>query len=240
MKNLYASFIQNAILANQEFEKYIDTKLSKNDYKDINKVGFGGDVTKQIDKIAEDIFVKYLNSFGDILSEESGLITSNTNLFKNSLILLDPLDGSENFIVNLPYYGTSISLRIDGITMCGIVYNLVNHTYIFKTPYETNLKKYGNSTNSLGIFERAYKAPRIVAQLHLENLKFRSPGATALSLANGYNLSFFLLAGRVREFDVDAGLCICQDLYRYQNENFLLVSKDEKIFQKVKEIIKVY
>ena len=193
-----------------------------------------------MDSIAEEIFVNHLLCFCDIFSEESGLIVSNKNLLQNGLILIDPLDGSENFISGISYYGTSISLQINGITQEGFVYNLINGTYFFRTPNKTNFQNNSCLKGTFGIFERAYSAPVIIQALYEENLKFRSPGATALSLTCTHNITFFLLAGKVREFDVDAGLYICKDFYKFQNQNFLLVSKEKKIFQKVKEIIKLY
>jgi myo-inositol-1(or 4)-monophosphatase len=240
MEKLYQTFIQKALQANRKIKQHITKNLSKFDYQDTNQIGAGGDKTKQIDTIAEGIFVSYLGDFCDIFSEESGLIKSQKDLFSNALIIIDPLDGSDNFVSNLPYYGTSVSLRISNIPTIGIVYNLINDTYIFKTPYETNIIDNELSQSNFGIFERAYTSPDIVNKLHILNLKFRSPGATALSLANAHNLQFFLLAGKMRNFDIDAGLFICKDLYIYQNEEFLLVSKNSTIFENIKEIIKGY
>ena len=240
MEKLYQTFIQKALQANQKIKQHITQNLSKFDYQDTNKIGAGGDKTKQIDTIAEGIFVSYLGDFCDIISEESGLIKSQKNLIPNALIIIDPLDGSDNFVSNLPYYGTSVSLRIGDIPTIGIVYNLINDTYVFRTPYETNSIDNGMLESNFGIFERAYTSPDIVTKLHTLQLKFRSPGATALSLANANNLQFFLLAGKMRNYDIDAGLFICNDLYIYQNENFLLVSKNSTLFKNIKEIIKGY
>ncbi len=240
MEILYQLFIKKTIQANQKIKKYITCHLSEEDYKDNHSTGEGGDNTKQIDIIAENIFVSFLGTFSDIFSEESGLIKSNKSLFKNALILLDPLDGSDNFLSNFPYYGTSVSLRINTIPTIGIVYNLINDKYIFRTPNTTNFLRNDFLHSNFGIFERAYTRPDIVERLHTFQLKFRSPGASALSLANAVNFSFFLLAGKIRDFDVDAGLFICKDLYIFQNKDFLLVSKNTIIFENVKEIIKDY
>lgn len=240
MEKLYQLFIKKTLQANKKINQHITKNLSKLDYQDTNQIGTGGDKTKQIDIIAENIFVSYLGSFCDILSEESGLIKSNQNLIQNAIIIIDPLDGSDNFLSDLPYYGTSVSLRINNIPTVGIVYNLINNKYIFRTPNETNLLTNNSLQSNFGVFERAYTRPDIVTKLHSSHLKFRSPGATALSLANANNLNFFLLAGKMRNFDVDAGLFICNDLYTFQDKDFLLVSKNIVIFENVKEIIKGY
>ena len=97
------SFIEAVILANKELHTYITKNLSLNDYEYSNTIGFGGDNSLKMDLIAENIFIKYLEDFGNIYSEECGL--RNTN--KECTIIIDPLDGSNNFYSNLPYFGTS-------------------------------------------------------------------------------------------------------------------------------------
>jgi len=248
MKKHYDKFINDALKANKELRFYIKNKLTEDDFIDTNTIGEGGDSTKKIDLIAENIFVKYLSKFGDIFSEESGLIThnkmskhkSNRYLFDNSVIIIDPLDGSDNFVAKFPYYGTSISLCVNNITVAALVYNLVDGKYVVKTPYAKNIFHSMCINTNFGIFERAYTAPNIALELHKQNIKFRSPGATALSLANSINYQFFLFAGRPRRFDVDAGIFISNELNIYQNDNFLLVSKDKRIFDIIKDIIKRY
>ncbi len=240
MEKLYQLFIKKTLQANKKIKQYIKNNLSQNDYKDTNHIGAGGDKTKQIDTIAENIFISYLGNFCDIFSEESGVIKSQKNILKNAIIIIDPLDGSDNFLSDLPYYGTSVSLKINNTTTIGIVYNLINDQYTYRTPYKTNFAKNDFLQSNFGVFERAYTRPDIVKKLYDINLKFRSPGATALSLANAFNFTFFLLAGKKRDFDIDAGLFICKDLQIYQNEDFLLVSKNIMLFQNLKEIIKGY
>jgi myo-inositol-1(or 4)-monophosphatase len=240
MEKLYQLFIKKTLQANKKIKKYIKNNLSQNDYKDTHSIGAGGDKTKQIDTIAENIFISYLSPFCDIFSEESGMIKSKKSLIQDSLIIIDPLDGSDNFLSDLPYYGTSVSLRVNNTPTIGIVYNLIDDKYIYRTPYETNFTKNHFLQSNIGVFERAYTRPDVVKKLYDSNLKFRSPGATALSLANAHNFTFFLLAGKKRDFDIDAGLFICKDLHIYQNKDFLLVSKNIVIFENIKEIIKGY
>lgn len=111
MNNLTASyknsFIEAVILANKELHTYINKNLSLNDYEYTNTTGFGGDNSLKMDLIAENIFIKYLENFGNIYSEECGLLNTN----KEFTIVIDPLDGSNNFYSSLPYYGTSVALQ---------------------------------------------------------------------------------------------------------------------------------
>ena len=107
--NYKKSFIKAVILANKEICTYIDEKITLNDYEYTNINGFGGDNSLKIDLIFEEIFIKHLLEFGNIYSEECGFIDNS----KKTTIIIDPLDGSNNFYSNLPYYGTSVALKID-------------------------------------------------------------------------------------------------------------------------------
>jgi myo-inositol-1(or 4)-monophosphatase len=227
------SFQQVALKANQELKNYIDKNLSLDDYISTNSVGEGGDISANIDLIAENIFKKHLLDFGDIYSEESGLIKSDLN--NNYKIILDPLDGSDNFLSGIKYYGTSVALVKDDITIDALIYNLVDGTYFTKQNIcSKKLKKQSN----LAIFERSYSSPNIAKKLSNMNFKYRSCGAVTLSCVNAYNLQFVLFAGKAREFDFAAVYHICSDLYLYKNDNFLLLCKDKNIFEQIKEKIK--
>uniref|UniRef100_A0A4W5LS03 FAD/NAD(P)-binding domain-containing protein n=1 Tax=Hucho hucho TaxID=62062 RepID=A0A4W5LS03_9TELE len=76
------------ILSNKELHTYINTNLSSKDYEYTNTIGFGGDNSLKIDLIAENIFIKYLKKFGNIYSEECGLLSINSEY----TIIVDPLD----------------------------------------------------------------------------------------------------------------------------------------------------
>lgn len=238
MKKLYEKFYESIILANQEISLHISSNLTNDDYLTKIEVGEGGDSSKGIDLYAENVFKQYLLEYGDIYSEESGLIPSNNPYFKNALIIIDPLDGSDNFLSSIPYFGSSVSLQIDKITQFGLVYNFLDNTHIFRSPFQSNL--INTNYSKLGIFERSYTRSDICVKLQEKNIKFRSPGASALSLANVHNVQFVLIAGSLRDFDVDAALFIHKDKFIYKNDHFLLISKDEKTFTTIKEIIKDY
>lgn len=227
-------FQKLCLRANTELKNYIDTQLSKQDLDHTNAIGEGGDISAHIDLIAEKIFCKYLLDMADIYSEESGLIKSQKQ--NNLQIILDPLDGSDNLLHGIKYYGTSIALQKNGLTIDAMVYNLVDGTYYTKE----NFRRFNTTKSNLAIFERAYVYPKMCEKLSLKNIKFRSPGSIALSLCNVQNVDFVLFGGKIREFDLAAALYICEELHIYRDEEFLLVSKDIQKFDQIKEIIKLY
>lgn len=238
-ENYTKRFLADCLKANKELSLYIKNNLKEDDFKGTGVIGFGGDEINQIDQIAEDIFVKHLIKYASIQSEESGLIASTSENTHNKLIILDPIDGTDNLINSLPYYGTSIAFNVLNKTKISFIYNLVNDKYFFKTPYENNISINNNNNNNtkFAIFERAYSRCDIVKDLYNLNIKYRSPGAVALSLANAVNYKYFLLAGKLRKEDICAGLHICEDLNIFQNHNFLLISKNIDTFNSIKDII---
>jgi myo-inositol-1(or 4)-monophosphatase len=247
-KNITASykksFIEAVILANKELYTYINTNLSSKDYEYTNTTGFGGDNSLKIDLIAENIFIKHLEKFGNIYSEECGLLSTN----KEFTIVIDPLDGSNNFYSNLPYYGTSVALSKDEISVAGFVTNLVTALVTYRAfdeeikqvslidLKEKKLKQVDKS--KISIFERAYKYPHLCQKLYDNNIKFRSLGAVALSLCDVKNYDFVMYCGNIRNFDITAALYINKDLYIYKTDESLLISKNKDIFNLIKEFIK--
>jgi myo-inositol-1(or 4)-monophosphatase len=244
------NFIQACLKANKELYCYILTKLTADDLKYRDGRGHGGDRSSNIDMMAENIFKKHLLKYGDIYSEESGLIRSQSeSAAKGKRIILDPIDGSDNLLSNLPYYGSSAALEIEGEVKAAVVCNLVSGELFIKDEYGlivNNLNKCRttaapvSSEPKIALFERSYKYPDICSKLYDEGIKYRSPGAVALSLANARNYRFVLFGGAMREFDLKAALYICSDLHIYKNDEFLLVSKNQKDFDKIKEIINIF
>ena len=238
------NFIKAVLSSNKELYTYIHTNLNSNDLSYSNTIGYGGDNSLNIDLYAEELFIKYLKTFGNIYSEECGFIDAQSDYN----IIIDPIDGSDNFMSNLPYYGTSIALKYKDDIIAGFVYNLATDIMIYKafesdvlsiklcssSKIDLNIKR----VSKIGIFERAYAYPKICQKLYTNKIKFRSPGAVALSLSNAKNYDFVLFCADIREFDIAASLYICSDLFIYKTHKNLLISKNKQKFELIKEIIK--
>ena len=206
-----------------------------------NSLGFGGDLSSGIDLKAEKIFLDKLLPYGRVYSEECGLVGEGENLF-----IVDPIDGSDNLISHVPYYGTSVARKVNGVVIEAVVANLSNGDTFYKNEKgffrgslfsEEMFEVKTNPHSKVGLFERAYRYPDITKELLCKNLKFRSPGATALSLAYAHDTSYMLYLGELRSFDIEAGLFMCHDLNTLKLDNVLLVSQDKEIFDKIAEII---
>lgn len=233
-------FIEAAIAANQEIFKIIRAGL-KSSHCEYHGQGAGGDRSSGIDLLAEEIFVSCLAPFGTIHSEESGIIGA-----KEDIIILDPIDGSDNLLSGLPYYGTSLALVQGGRTEIAITANLANGDLFVADSRGVQRADLLNldfqkvtccHSSKVGIFEKAYANLGFSSRLIKNRIKFRSPGAVALSLAYAHSVDFVLFAGEIREYDMAAGLFICKDLPAYVDDKTVLVCKDPEMFKRLQDLL---
>jgi len=81
-----------------------------------------GDFVTNCDKKVEKILIEELQKARpnySILSEEIGKIANDTS-FK---WVIDPIDGTSNFMHGIPHFAISIGLEHDGEIICGIIYD---------------------------------------------------------------------------------------------------------------------
>ncbi|MDR1615276.1 MAG: inositol monophosphatase [Campylobacteraceae bacterium] len=234
-------FLQACIMANREI--YFLLNNGENLRLECKK-GYGGDISLKADLEAEAIFIKYLQKFGRIYSEESGIIGVDGD--DNSIIIIDPLDGSKNFALNIPCFGSSVTLKKNGETACAVIANFaagyicIKEKNYFERRFFVDKKAQKIVSTPLcgvGIFEKAYQSDQLAAKLRQASFKYRVFGALALSLSLSHEVDFVLFEGNIREFDVAAGWYMSEDLFRFRNDNFLLVSKDKGIFDKIRDFI---
>ncbi|MEA2112128.1 MAG: inositol monophosphatase family protein [Campylobacterota bacterium] len=236
-------------------QKFVDCTLnalveinSTIDFKNIelfahSSIGAGGDISSGFDLMAESIFVSHLSSFGKIISEENGVIGSGQDV-----IILDPIDGSDNIASIFPYYGASIALQRLGCTIAAVICNFATKECFVRFSsnfYQTFLHDFTckntiklHSFSKVGIFEKSHENLDFAKNLINEGLKFRSPGAVALSLAYAHYVNYVLFLGTIRNYDVEAGLYLCKDLHCYRADEVLLISKDRDIFETILTFIK--
>ncbi len=234
-------FIQAAILACQEI-----ASLVKEDHESLfalHDEGFGGDISNGVDLKAEAICFAHLSPFGSIFSEESGWMSPESSIN----IYLDPIDGSDNFVSKFPYYGVSIARTDRDKTTEALVCNLANGDLFIRTHdeyYLTNLKnpslKREISTNlsaKVGLFEKAPEHPQLIQKLMDKKLKFRSPGALALSLAYAPYVKYVLFLGTMRPYDIQAGLYLSQHLHVFSDDRYILICGDKELFEQIRMIV---
>ncbi len=99
----------------QQLEKHSIIEKTKNDFVSI------------ADKESEAFLIRELKKHFpniNVLAEESGY---NSHSAENTRWIIDPLDGTRNFIQGIPYFAISIALERDGVLELGIVYDPVHN-----------------------------------------------------------------------------------------------------------------
>lgn len=235
-------FLEAALYVNALLYQRLSTKgLEEKDHQSFQQ-GAGGDISSAIDLEAEQLFIEYLLPFGTIISEESGEIKNPNSTAK---IILDPIDGSDNLLSHLPYYGTSIAYFEQDVCTKAVITNLANGDCFIKDDLGLRRGKVEthafhevtiNPYSKIGLFERSYRSTRLHSLLQKVGIKYRSPGAFALSLAYARDVSFVLYEGKMRSYDVEAGRFMCEGLWTYETDEILLVSKDKEIFDKIVDL----
>ncbi len=237
---MQVAFTERLIEANRliyyRLKRGLDTRLCR-----AHDIGEGGDVSKGVDLFAEEIFIQELSSFGMIQSEEAGKVGSG-----DTIIWLDPIDGSDNFLSQIPYYGSSVALEIDGeVEVAGVV-NFANGDIFIKDAQGLRCAKLDdlhfeavqkNPYASVGIFERAYRSKIYAERLRRKEIKYRMLGAMALSLAYAHYVDFVIFEDRLRPYDVKAGMKMCENLYKYQYNDLTLICHDAAKFEYYKTIL---
>ena len=235
--------MQACICANEEISRAIEHDFRPEWYEKTD-IGAGGDISSRLDLYAEVVFVKHLSDFGRIESEESGIIGEGS-----SQIILDPIDGSANAMSAFPYYGSSVAMvNAEGVLEAAVVCNFATKDIFIKTPAEpTRQGRLFSDTfhapaavpdAEIGLFEKAYANPELVAALDREGLKFRAPGAVALSLAYAHAVNYVLFVGAFRIYDFAAGLALCEGLEVIVEQDYVIVSKEKKVADKIETLIK--
>ncbi len=236
------NFVASAIKAQKEIYRKLKAERASYLYEK-KEVGHGGDISAGVDIFAESIFIDHLINFGEIHSEEIGIVGSG-----ESKIFIDPIDGSDNFLSNVPYFGSSVALcNKDGNTQAGVVCNFANGDLFVKDSEgfrrgnlesEEFVKVSTNPHSKVGLFEKAYANCEIAMELAINRVKFRSPGALALSLAYAHEVNFVLFSGKARDYDIKAGLFMSEELHVEVSEKFILVSQSRENFDYIKNMIR--
>ncbi len=237
-----SNFLNDAILANQVIYKEIKAGFQNSWCKEFSK-GAGGDISCEIDLFAESIFIKHLSKYGQIESEESGIVGEGENK-----IIIDPLDGSSNILSNFPYYGSSVALiGKDGLLKSALVCNFANGDIFYKEANGSlkvanldniNFKEEKSVQNpKVGLFERSYAYDGVVKKLFDKDLKYRAPGAVALSLAYAHRVNFVLYIGDIRIYDIAAGLSFCEDLKVRISDKYVIVAHKESVANIIENIV---
>lgn len=121
-----SAFIATATKAARRAAKELIRMSSQRDLLEIEKKA-ANDFVTSADKAAEAIIIeelKYAYPHHAILSEEAGRIGSPKSDY---LWIIDPIDGTTNFMHGIPQYAISIALSYRGDIIVGVIYDVAKN-----------------------------------------------------------------------------------------------------------------
>ncbi len=185
------------------------------------------DFVTNVDKEAEAaITYQIRKAYPDhtIVGEESG---ENRGENSDYMWIVDPLDGTNNFVNGIPHFAVSIALQHKGITQVGVIYDPVRDELFTAlrgkgaklNDFRIRVNKSNDLTNTLIATGFPFKARQhtetymaIFAEIFSQCADLRRAGSAALDLA-------YVAAGRMDGFfeiglkpwDIAAGELICRE-----------------------------
>ena len=208
----------------------------------VSKKGPKDFVTKT-DKRAEEILIEELSKS----KKKFSFITEETGIIKNTDIhnfwIIDPIDGTTNFLHGIPHFAISIALKIDEEIVSGVVFDPIKNEMFYA---EKNNGTYFN--NQRVRVSKKNNLDECLFGTNIEGVKFtdlnvRCSGSSALDLA-------YVGAGRLDGFfhnnlniwDLAAGILLIEeaggkfsDFEKNKISNINLKASSSNIFSKMME-----
>jgi len=162
-----------------------------------------------------------------ILSEESGFINNKDN---KNIWIIDPIDGTSNFLHGIPHFAISIALQSYNEITCGLIFDPIKNEMFYAE------KNNGSYINNKRIRVSKRKDPN-KSLFATNGIKFRNvdlvtrkSGSAALDMAyvaSGRYDGFF--QEKLNLWDVAAGLIIVKEAGGIVNLNDLSKNEDLEI-----------
>lgn len=173
----------------------------------------GGDIVTEIDLACEKLIISRIKEEypdDDILSEEAGSIALGGD---RRMWIIDPLDGTRNYMQHIPFFCVSIAVTRGGVPEAGVVYDAI-HDEIFAAERGKGATLNGQPISvadvdriedalvSVSWVRRKCDGKRFVSYIDMlsnETSYFRRFGAAALVMC-------YIACGRVHTY-LQGGLC---------------------------------
>ncbi|MDV4343515.1 bifunctional fructose-bisphosphatase/inositol-phosphate phosphatase [Methanoculleus sp. YWC-01] len=186
------------------------------------KMGADGTPTKKIDQVAEDIIVDHFTRHPfcrRLISEELGCAEMGG---EKGTIFLDPVDGTYNAVVGIPFYALSIAYAEEGVVQMGYVQNLATgETFHAVRGRGACLGGHPIRVSGISLLEESAMSvygrkfdPTRVQMIGRKIRRWRLLGASALELCYvgcGRIDGFVDVRGTLRVTDAAAGMLICEE-----------------------------
>ena len=206
----------------------------------VSKKGPRDFVTKT-DKHVEKILIEELSKMKknySFLSEEIGKIN---NKDKENIWIIDPIDGTTNYLHGIPHFAISIALQSDGVIVSGLIFDPIKDEMYYseknKGAFLNNQRLRVSKKSSLDncLFSSNHEGVKF------SNLNMRYSGSAALDLAyvaSGRLDGYF--HNKINLWDVAAGALmveeaggIVNDLYKFSPNNINIRASSSAVNDKM-------
>ncbi len=203
------------------------------------------DFVTKTDKRVENILIEELSKAKknfSFLTEESGKIENND---KNKIWIIDPIDGTTNFLHGIPHFAISIALKIDGELISGLINDPIKNEIFFA---EKNNGAYFNNhrirvSKKNNLDECLFSSDSNGLKNIFPKLNMRSAGCAALDLAyvgSGRLDGYF--HNNINLWDIAAGILIVKeaggsinDISKYEDNDINIRAANSNIYAKMME-----
>ena len=201
------------------------------------------DFVTKTDKRVEKILIEELSKAKknySFLTEESGKIE---NKDKDKIWIIDPIDGTTNFLHGIPHFAISVALNVDNELKSALIFDPIKNEIFFAEKnngaYFNNHRVRVSSKNDLE--DCLFSSDQDGLKSIFPSLNMRSTGCAALDLAyvgSGRLDGFF--HNKINLWDIAAGILIVQeaggttnDISKYDDNNIDIRAASSSIYPKM-------
>jgi len=242
--NLISPNLNVMIKACEKASKVIIRDFGEVENLQVSKKGPRDFVTKT-DKRAEKILIEELEKARknySFITEESGII-NNSN--KDCFWIIDPIDGTTNFLHGIPHFAISVALKVNGEIKSGIIFDPIKNEMFYA---ERNSGSFFNNrrirvSKKIDLDECLFASNHEGVNHVFPNLNMRYSGCAALDLAyvgSGRLDGFF--HNKINIWDIAAGVLIVEEaggkvnnLNGYNDESINVRASNANIYKKMLE-----
>ena len=242
--NSISSNLNIMIKACEKASKVIIRDFGEIENLQVSKKGPRDFVTKT-DKRVEEILIEELTKAKknySFLTEETGKIE---NQDKDKIWIIDPIDGTTNFLHGIPHFAISIALKINEDLQSAVIFDPIKNEIYYA---EKNNGSFFNNqrirvSNKNNLDDCLFSSDSTGIKSIFPNLNMRNSGCAALDLAyvgSGRLDGYF--HNKINLWDIAAGILIVQeaggtlnDISKYNYENINIRAASSNIFSKMME-----
>ena len=220
----------------RDFNEVENLQVSKKGPRD-----FVTKTDKKVEQILIEELVKFKKNYS-FLTEESGKIE---NKDKDKIWIIDPIDGTTNFLHGIPHFAISIALKIDNELKSALIHDPIKNEIFFAEnnngAYFNNQRIRVSNKNNLDdcLFSSDSKGLKII----YPKLNMRNSGSAALDLAyvgSGRLDGYF--HNKINLWDIAAGVLIVKeaggtvnDISKFDDDNIDIRAASNNIYSKMME-----